>query len=125
MQLSLTTVVATVLGAAGLAAADSMTIFHQNCHRINGCDKSVATFHTAYGSYSINGNPGCYYDQRVPGQTELCIDGAPNYRAHFYFSGQGRRCLVWDGNVVPGGDCGAQATGHCYYHNYVEVGCSW
>ncbi|KAK3898276.1 hypothetical protein C8A05DRAFT_19109 [Staphylotrichum tortipilum] len=77
----------------GLAAADKLVttvicMAGVQCSYINGW------WTTGYGSYWATGTDGCHWADMttVPSLENWCLDFANN-RGHFYFYGQGKRCL--------------------------------
>ncbi|KAK3899492.1 hypothetical protein C8A05DRAFT_36893 [Staphylotrichum tortipilum] len=62
---------------------------------------------------------GCS-DRGVPGMNRLCMDWG-NKRGHFFFDGQGRRCIR-KGDDRP---YSCNALKGCVKSTWGEVGCSW
>lgn len=112
---------AALAALAATAAADSMTVYTW-CN-IFTCSSTNAVWHASWGDFGLNANGGCR-DPPDPNMYELCMDWNNN-RAHFYFYGQGKRCLRKTVDVSHnwGSGCGIDVS--CYRSEWTEVGCSW
>ncbi len=78
---------------ATIAAADSFEV--GTVCGYGSCD-SWGWWNTCCGRYWVDdANDGCHYGTYigVPGMNTLCMDWN-NRRAHFYFDGQGKRCIA-------------------------------
>ena len=93
MQLSVASLATAALAFATTAAADRM-IIHQYCLTLI-CN-NPATFITGFGSYNVDASDG-WRDTDVPAMWSLYVDQGKG-RAHFYFDGQPKRCMVETGN---------------------------
>jgi hypothetical protein len=109
-------VTAVLMALAMTASADRMEVF-TSCGPGN-CDSSDAIFYTDYGTYRVNANTGCR-GTSVPAMVEFCVDW-DNRRSHFRFSGQGKRCLVQDSQIVYG--CHRR---QCWKTTWREIPCNW
>jgi hypothetical protein len=106
---------AVLVSLAALAAADYMDVT-TTCPTPFAC-ASTGLWHTDFSSYyGIDANEGCRDPPGVPGLNSLCMDWE-NQRAHFFFDGQGKRCL----KKGPDYDC---MNGNCR-SRWSEVACSW
>ncbi|KAF6741884.1 hypothetical protein DFP72DRAFT_1023583 [Ephemerocybe angulata] len=87
MRLSSVAAILVTLSSTRLVLADHMTTW-------TGASNSSGRWFSAFGQHDIPAaKGGCQnLNDRVPGLVELCIDYG-RHRAHFYFSGQGKRCL--------------------------------
>ncbi|KAF6753784.1 hypothetical protein DFP72DRAFT_393797 [Ephemerocybe angulata] len=81
---------------------------------------SGGTWTTSNGAVygNLNVNEGCR-TLAVPGMTDFCIDWA-NRRAHFYFEGQGKRCMRQ--TTSDSYNCNG---GTCHRGEWDEVFCNW
>ncbi|KAK4035146.1 hypothetical protein C8A01DRAFT_38418 [Parachaetomium inaequale] len=112
-------VTALLAALATTSMADRMTVNTQcPCEWCGSCDSRDATFFTEHGSYGVNANTGCR-GTKVPGMTELCVDWERG-RAHFYYRGQNKRCLLQKSKTVS--SCIAD---HCHRTEWEEARCSW
>ncbi len=116
MRLSALAVLAPIFA---LAAADYMVI--NTVCTVSSCNNLDGSWHSAYGTNYVDGTGGCQDPPYVPGMYELCIDWSRN-RAHFYFDGQGKRCLVQTEYAY---DPNCPSNWSCYRSVWSEVGCSW
>ncbi|KXX75775.1 hypothetical protein MMYC01_207442 [Madurella mycetomatis] len=107
-----------VLAFATTVAADEMTVV-TTCPLFGACNSFNALWHSAYDNFWVNANEGCR-DPSHPDMTELCMDWG-NQRAHFYFAGQGKRCLRLFSSVGIGQCYGAP----CTIQRWHEVTCNW
>ncbi|RBA19747.1 hypothetical protein FPRO05_09047 [Fusarium proliferatum] len=112
MRLDITAVLASL---ALTASADRMEVF-TTCAGWT-CRSNDAWFYTDYGTYKVNADTGCR-GTSVPAMVEFCVDW-DNRRAHFRFSGQGKRCMVQDSESAYG--CAAT----CYKTTWREIPCNW
>jgi hypothetical protein len=106
-----------VLGVlAAPALADSIEI---NTTCAVNCN-SVGVWRANGASYSgLNCNTGCRSFSKIPAFSSVCFDWDKT-RAHFYFQGQGKRCLKEVSRKEY--SCGAQ---WCRKQVWDEVPCSW
>ncbi|KAI7763050.1 hypothetical protein LZL87_011193 [Fusarium oxysporum] len=112
MRFDITAILASL---ALTASADRMEVF-TTCAGFS-CRSSDAWFYTDYGTYSVNAEKGCR-GTSVPAMVEFCVDW-DNRRAHFRFSGQGKRCMVQDSESAYG--CAST----CYKTTWREIPCNW
>ncbi|RGP79798.1 hypothetical protein FLONG3_2112 [Fusarium longipes] len=112
MRFDITTILATL---ALTAFADRMEVF-TTCNPF--CDSGHGIFYTDYGTYNFNANEGCRTIP-VPALTDFCIDWGKR-RAHFRFSGQGKRCMIQDSENRLA--CSASS---CWKTTWKEVPCNW
>jgi hypothetical protein len=96
-------------------------IVSQYCFTL-ACTNS-GTWHTNYGThYFIDADDGCR-DTDVPAMYQLCMDYSKG-RGHFFFEGQGKRCLKETSNDwAHCSDDFQFAT--CTTIYYDEVPCTW
>ncbi|KAM7209864.1 hypothetical protein V8F06_014753 [Rhypophila decipiens] len=95
--------------------ADDFTILQR------GWDRSNAMWHSANGIFAFDANDNCR-DPPTPGVYEVCMDW-PNRRAHFFATGQGKRCLtIFSSRSIQA--C-VGATGVCSMWRFHEVACTW
>ncbi|KAF6743115.1 hypothetical protein DFP72DRAFT_828961 [Ephemerocybe angulata] len=102
--------------------ADSMSV-GDDCAQ-DGQNIFLSDWNSAYGRYNVFPRAGCQDPSDVPDLTELCMDW-PNNRAHFFFVGQSKRCMVKgdvQGPFIPGPLCTAS---WCCVSAWNEVPCTW
>ncbi|KAK3899491.1 hypothetical protein C8A05DRAFT_18079 [Staphylotrichum tortipilum] len=109
--------VALLVTLATLAAADYMVV-ETYCDVFN-CTSQNSVWYTAFGSYPINANEGCRDPSDVPGMNQLCMDWG-RQRGHFFFDGQGRRCLRKTEDKE--NHCAGAV---CHRSIWSEVACTW
>ena len=113
------------LALATTIVADEMTVLTY-CHWTGTfCSSAWGLWRSAYGSYWIDANEGCR-DPDPPGMNTICMDWG-NSRAHFYFDGQGKRCLTkWSDLGIGSCDSGDyNGSGSCSIQKWKEVACTW
>lgn len=121
--MKLSTVAVSLLGLASRAAADYMTVLG-SCPFDDWypCDWTQGIWRSSYGNYYISGEGGCHDPAYVPGMNQLCLDFWHN-RGHFYFDGQGKRCLSLFSSLNIGS---CKQDNWCYYiQRWEEVTCTW
>jgi hypothetical protein len=107
-----------VLGALAAPALADYIIIDTTCTL--SCN-SVGVWHASNAEYSgLNCNTGCRSFNKIHAFDSVCFDW-DNKRAHFYFQGQGKRCLreVSREEYL----CGPFAS--CRRQKWDEVRCSW
>ncbi|KAF4340779.1 hypothetical protein FBEOM_5301 [Fusarium beomiforme] len=112
MRFDFTAVLATL---ALTASADRMEVF-TSC-AAGSCDSRHAVFYTDFGSYNVDASKGCR-GTSVPAMVEFCVDWDKR-RAHFRFSGQGKRCLTQDSESAYG------CESSCWKTTWREIACNW
>ncbi|KAF6753798.1 hypothetical protein DFP72DRAFT_1010272 [Ephemerocybe angulata] len=114
MRLSSVAAILVTLSSTGLVLADHMTTW-------TGASNSSGRWFSAFGQHDIPAaNGGCQnLNDHVPGLVELCIDYG-RQRAHFYFNGQGKRCLRQVSQTAY--NCNG---GTCVAREWDEIGCTW
>lgn len=101
---------------AALTAADYMDVT-TTCNNVGNC-YSTGTWYTDFAFYyGVDANEGCRDSSAVvPSLRSLCMDWG-NQRAHFFFDGEGKRCL----RKNPDYQCIlATCTGR-----WKEIACTW
>jgi hypothetical protein len=108
-----------VLGVlAAPALADSVEI-ETICNGSN-CNLNIGTWRSNTAHYfGLNCNSGCRSFSKIPAFSTACFDWYRT-RGHFYFQGQGKRCLKEVSRKEY--SCGAQ---WCRKQVWDEVPCSW
>ncbi|KAK5652240.1 hypothetical protein OQA88_10737 [Cercophora sp. LCS_1] len=122
----LTTLLLPLATLATTVAADAMTVHRRWAYNSNAYDFSGASegiWHSAYGHQPINAAPGCR-DNPIPGMTSMCLDYDAR-RGHFYFSGQGKRCLRIFAYDASGMTCSFDNRWICGLVRFEEVECNW
>jgi hypothetical protein len=113
-----------LLALAAAGAADKVTILTK-CAPLPGFPcLSHGLWTTDYGgNFFMDAGEGCRNPSGwVPGMNTICWDWG-NARGHFYFDGQGKRCIKEFAAVGTGG-CGRQGEG-CTAQRFNEVPCTW
>jgi len=100
---------------AAHAAADQVLVY-TTCGLV--CNSQHAIWNTNFGHYRIDANEGCRSSGQVPSLRSFCFDWGRE-RAHFFFSGQGKRCLKMRSSL------GFGHTGVGSAQRWVEVPCTW
>lgn len=111
-------VAACFAAAASVVSADRLIVEH-DCWLYNICQMKSAKWHTDHGVFDVNGNDGCS-SWGPPHIREICVDWAMG-RVHFYFNGQGKRCLRKQADYAI--DCAWP--GKCVRAEFNEVPCDW
>ncbi|KAJ4287882.1 hypothetical protein N0V88_007500 [Collariella sp. IMI 366227] len=91
MRLTTPALLTTLLATSALA--DSMVVYTV-CTGDKGtgdCRHNQAAWYSGFESGYIDANEGCR-DPNVGSMNNLCMDWG-NWRGHFYFDGQGKRCI--------------------------------
>lgn len=116
MRLSLIPLVAALSAMSTTVSADLLTIY-TTCYNTGASCDSFGRWHTAFGHHDINANEGCRNPSgTVPNMYEFCMDWG-NHRAHFYFTGQSKRCMAVLGNL--------EFTPLRWMDAWKEVPCTW
>jgi len=129
MRLQAPALLAAALGAS-VATADHLLVFAKGCRNWGdpNCDYSLGNWYSAFGINVVDGRSGCRSNPGPPGMTQLCLDYV-NMRGHFYFQGQGKRCIwvhEWYNNwCADPGVAQMVGTDVCYSTKWIEVDCSW
>ncbi|KAK4443011.1 hypothetical protein QBC34DRAFT_431095 [Podospora aff. communis PSN243] len=114
--------IASILVLATTAAADSL-VSYTECALWGfswSCKSHRAVWFAADGGHSVSAE-GC--TQGAPGMRELCVD-FDNWRGHFYYHGQGKRCIVHKHRLNLNYDW-SNAAGDTLMDNWDEVKCTW
>ncbi|UKZ74919.1 hypothetical protein TrVFT333_002589 [Trichoderma virens FT-333] len=85
-----------------------------NCGVFGNCGSEKAVWYTDFGYNPVDANEGCR-DPNIPNMNTLCMDWG-NRRGHFFFDGQGKRCIQ-ERAVAEYGDFS--------FSTWAEVVCSW
>ena len=114
--------IAALLGLAASVTADELDIL-RTWEPMPGWTGAWGIWHSGYGHYVIDAREGCRDPPDVPAMDSICFDWT-NMRAHFYFSGQPKRCLAhW--HHYDAGNCGSVAGATCNIYKWKEVPCTW
>jgi hypothetical protein len=98
-MMRLPTLVQTLAALASFATIASADSFEINVYSTTPDYPKWGYWTTCCGSYYILARDGCQYNNPdgttvgVPGMNTLCMDWT-NLRGHFYFDGQGKRCIA-------------------------------
>jgi hypothetical protein len=115
-------ILAALAPLVSLAAADSMVVY-VFC-TTSSCNYMDGRWQSAFGEHFIDARGGCHDPPNVPGMNNICIDWAHN-RAHFFFDGQGKRCLQHQEWNADNGCAGYESQCSSYTSIWREVACTW
>jgi len=127
------TALATLAALVSLAGADRLLVdVETKAWDFDNLELSRAYWEAFDGikkaRYSVDPRNGCQAPPHLPAMRQLCLDWHPDrLRGHFYFHGQGKRCISYKNNKAseffPRHPCPVGKS--CSTWEITEVPCTW